>query len=327
MIGDRTFIVAVRPGADAEKKGVKVGCEVISLDGYTLTRGNLWKLIQIYYVLRPGSTPTLAVRTPDTQDKKYTPSPKVTRNSPVLQYEISSNGRIDTKNLINWVVDEGRRRKHRFHNEGDDLVVWSCPHFDVDDNTMSGFMRSVKGKKALILDLRNNVGGREEMLESLAGMFFEKDTTIADFKGRKEFRPLTAQGQGDSCYKGAVVAVVDSATSGAAELLARLLQIEKRGKVIGDVTCGATMKATLHRYELGENPFAASISDTLTIMSDGQSLERVGVIPDEQLLPSAHDLSAQRDPVIARAAEILGYTIDPAAAGKYFPPEWEALWR
>ncbi|NWG14690.1 MAG: PDZ domain-containing protein [Acidobacteria bacterium] len=327
MIGDRPFIVAVRPGTEAEKKGIKVGSEVITLDGYRLTRGNLWKLFQVYYVMRPGSTPTLVVMTPDGKEKTYTPSPKVTQNSPVLQYETSSNGRIDTKNLINWVVDEGRRRKHRFHNEGEALVVWNCPHFDVDDNTMSGFMRSVKGRKALILDLRNNVGGREEMLEALAGMFFEKDTKIADFKGRKEFRPLVAQGQGDSCFKGAVVALVDSTTSGAAELLARLLQIEKRGKVIGDVTCGSTMKATLHRYELGENPFASSISDALTVMSDGQTLERAGVVPDEKLLPSVQDLAAERDPVIARAAELLGFRIDVQAAGKFFPPEWEALWR
>lgn len=327
IIGDRSYITAVRPASDAEKKGLKVGDELLSIDGYKLTRGNLWKLNQVYYILRPGSTPTLIIRTPDGQEKKYTPSPKVTQNSPILTYETSSNGRIDTKNLINWVVDEGRRRKHRFHEEGEDLLVWSMPHFDIDETTLSGFMRSVKAKKALILDLRNNPGGREEILEGLAGMFFEKDTRIVDFKGRKEFKPLTAQGQGDSCFKGSVVAIVDSTTSGAAELLARLLQIEKRGKVIGDVTAGSTMKATLHRYDLGENPFAASISDALSIMSDGQTLERTGVIPDEALLPTAQDLAAKRDPLIARAADMLGSKIDPAAAGGYFPPEWEALWR
>jgi len=327
MIGDSSFIVATRPASDAEKKGLKPGDELLSIDGYKLTRGNLWKLTQIYYLLRPGSTPTLIVRTPEGQEKKYTPSPKVTQNSPILNYETSSNGRIDTKNLINWIIDEGRRRKHRFHDEGDDLIIWNMPHFDIDESTLSGFMRSVKAKKALILDLRNNPGGREEILEGLAGMFFEKDTKIVDFKGRKEFKPLTAQGQGDSCFKGPVVAIVDSTTSGAAELLARMLQIEKRGKVIGDITAGSTMKATLHRYDLGENPFAASISDALSVMSDGQTLERAGVIPDEKLLPTAQDLAARRDPLITRAAEMIGFKIDPGAAGGFFPPEWEALWR
>jgi hypothetical protein len=41
-------------------------------------------------------------------------------------------------------------------------------------------------KKALILDLRNHVGGREEIPESFAGSFFGQDKKIADFKGRNE---------------------------------------------------------------------------------------------------------------------------------------------
>jgi hypothetical protein len=57
-------------------------------------------------------------------------------------------------------------------------------------------------------------------------------------------------------------------------------------------------------------------------MSDGKSLEHTGVTPDELLLPSRSDLEAYRDPVMSRAAQLVGVTITPEKAGAMFPIEW-----
>jgi len=46
------------------------------------------------------------------------------------------------------------------------------------------------------------------------------------------------------------------------------------------------------------------------------------VTPDELLLPTAADLAAKRDPVLARAAALVGVKLDPERAGSMFPIEW-----
>ena len=64
--------------------------------------------------------------------------------------------------------------------------------------------------------------------------------------------------------------------------------------------------------------------DMLISRSYGKSIEKIGVTPDEKLLPTAADLAAKRDIVLARAAEILGFKMTAEEAGKVFPNEYES---
>jgi carboxyl-terminal processing protease len=178
----------------------------------------------------------------------------------------------------------------------------------------------------LILDLRGNPGGYIATLERLASHFFDREVKIADLKGRKEKKPMLAKKRSGQPFDGKVIVLIDSKSASCSELFARLMQLEKRGIVLGDQSSGAVMQSLFHVQQMGVDRiirYGASITDADLIMSDGKSLERTGVTPDELLKPTAEDLAAGRDPVLARAAERVGMKLDPVKAAALFPIEWK----
>lgn len=135
---------------------------------------------------------------------------------------------------------------------------------------------------------------------------------------RDERKPIVAGTHGH-CFAGKLLVLVDSSSVSAAELFARVVQIEKRGIVLGDLSAGRVMGTKFYSYEPG---VGAEITEADVIMTDGKSLEHVGVTPDEVVLPTTADLTEGRDPILARAAETLGVKLSPESAGKMFPYEW-----
>jgi carboxyl-terminal processing protease len=130
---------------------------------------------------------------------------------------------------------------------------------------------------------------------------------------------------GDQAFAGKIIVLVDSQSASAAELFARVVQLEHRGTVLGDHSSGSVMEAREYSYSQGLDTqfyYGFSVTDADLIMGDGKSLEHTGVTPDEIILPTGQDLAVGRDPVLARASELGGAKLDPAQAGKMFPFEW-----
>jgi carboxyl-terminal processing protease len=187
-------------------------------------------------------------------------------------------------------------------------------------------MGKVKSHQALILDLRGNGGGAEITLQRLIGSLIDHDVKIGDLKRRKESKPLLAKTRGSEIFKGKLIVLVDSNSGSASEVFARVIQLEKRGMVVGDQSGGKVMRSKGYPFDLGTDVsvgFAVSITDADLIMTDGKSLEHAGVTPDQMLLPTAADMAAKRDPVLAAAAEMVGVKLSPEKAGTLFPVEWQ----
>jgi C-terminal processing protease CtpA/Prc len=323
-IGDKCFISAVKPGTDAEAKGLKTGDLILSVDGFKPSRKELWKLEYYYYALSPRPGIHLAVQSPGQPPRELDVAAKVRQLKRVIDLA-GRNANIDLNDYIRESEDDDKFYQHRFQKMGS-VIIWKMPNFSfLPEQAESLMAEEVNGKSGLILDLRGNPGGYVLTLERLAGRFFDHDVKIADLKGRKAMKPQVAKTSGKDTFAGKLIVLIDSKSGSAAELFARLMQIEKRGVVIGDVSSGSVMQSRSDDHSIGVDTiiqYGASITNADVIMTDGKSLEHVGVIPDELLLPTAEDLAANRDPVLARAAELMGVKLDPGKAGLMFPLKW-----
>jgi C-terminal processing protease CtpA/Prc len=321
MIGDKCFVTAVRPGSDAEAKGLKEGDEIWAVNDFAPTRDNFWKMEYFFKALRPQPGMKLTIAKPGGKQEDIVVLAKITERKRVM--DLTSGG--DIWELIREDQNAAHFNRQRYVEFGDDLLIWKMPDFALEEEKVDDLMGKVRKHKALVLDLRANPGGYVIALQRIAGYFFDHDVKIADRKGRKEMKPQLAKTRGGDVFKGQLVVLIDSRSASAAELFARLVQLEHRGTVLGDRSSGAVMESKFYPHQSGVDVVAfwgVSVTDADLIMTDGKSLEKLGVTADEIILPTAADLAAKRDPVIARAAELLGVKVDAQKAGSFFPIEW-----
>jgi C-terminal processing protease CtpA/Prc len=323
MIGDRCFVTAVKPGSDAEAKGLKVGDEIYTVAGFGPTRENVWKMNYLFKTLRPQPGLRVELLNDDGSRRQLDVMAKVTQEKRVINLT-GSDGGNDIWDMVRNLENEAYMSRHRYYEMGDDHFIWKMPAFDLSEKDVDELMGKALKRKAIILDLRGNPGGYIVTLQRMLGYFVDHDIKIGDEKRRKETKPLMVKAR-SRVFKGKLVVLVDSESGSSAEVFSRVVQLEKLGTVIGDRTPGAVMAARQFSFNLGTDTvvnYGASITVADLIMSDGKSLERVGVTPDVLLLPTKADLAARRDPVLARAAELAGLELTAEKAGSLFPIEW-----
>ena len=323
MIGDQCYVVAVKPGSDAETQGLKPGDAVISVDGFKPSRQTLWKMEYNYNLLRPQPGIRVVVQSPGGEPRQLDLKAEVVKRDQT----------INLTQIENWIEEEEEddKRLPIFYKLSDDAIIWKLRAFDLTESKVDEMMKKIRKHKTLILDLRGNGGGYVKTLTRLVSYFFDKEIEIATVKRRKKTEHQKSKPRGDKVFTGKLIVLIDSDSGSAAEMFARVVQLEKRGLIIGDQTAGAVMQSSFHPGMITDSTssnivvFGVSVTNADVIPSDGQSLEHVGVTPDELRLPTAVDMAAKRDPVLSYAASLAGATLSPEQAGALFPVEWKRL--
>lgn len=317
-VGDACcYVIAVRPDSDAFQKGLREGDRIEGINGLTVTRQNI-ESIDYSYSVFPQSGLHLRVRSPQGTERQIVAMAKVIPGQEVIRG-------IDVREWLR--ASHGEKDRSRYYSVGTSTLVWQLPDFLINPAEVDDLCHRARPYATLILDLRRNSGGVEESMLKLVGNFFEDEVHIGVRKGRSDSIPLIAKSRGSKAFKGKLIVLIDSRSASASEILARVIQIEKRGIVLGDRSAGAVGEAQdyVHAVKLDASnvtQYRIRVTVRQLLMKDGKSLENEGVVPDEIVVPTENDLAAGTDPVLARALQIAGTEITPNAAGKILPFIW-----
>jgi C-terminal processing protease CtpA/Prc len=324
VIGDRCFVIRVLPGSDAEKKGLKPGDQILAVDEHPVSRKTIWRIHYIYDVLQPQPGLRLTLANEAGHQRQLEAMAKF-RESPVIKYFLHQG-------INQYVRDRSDARQSmraRYFEKADDLLVAKIPVFGFSAEGVDDILGKMKNHKGVVLDLRGNPGGFTDTLDRLLGGIFENDLKIYDRVGRNSTKPVFALGRHHDAFIGRLAVLIDSESESASEVFARVIQLEKRGFIVGDRSAGMVMEAKYYRHEVSVGPqifYGAEVTDAELLMPDGKTLEHMGVEPDIAILPTAGDVANQRDVAMATAARLVGAKLSPEEAGTIFPNEEPKDW-
>jgi len=109
-----------------------------------------------------------------------------------------------------------------------------------------------QGAQKLVVDLRGTAGGSIDEAVTVANLFI-KDGMLAQTSGRegKSLKTFAADAKA-AIFSGPVVALIDSGTAGAAEVVASALLERNRGQVVGEKSFGAGAEQQLFTLRGGD---------------------------------------------------------------------------
>lgn len=319
IIGSKAFVTEVKPDSDAQSKGVKPGDEVLTINGFSVDRAGISMLEYAMNIFTPATSLDVVLRNPAGKIVHTSLAAKIHKHPPMF-------GLGDSTWNLNAVrireESEWENARSRYKEFGPGLMILRIPEFVEVDSEVEALIKKAKNHKTLIVDLRGCPGGLVDSVQSFLSDIFDRDIKIGNWVERSKPRELTIKSGDRYAFSGDLIVLIDSETASAGEIFSRVVQLQERGTLIGDHTSGMTMESRFYRHETGANPvfiFGDSVTVADAVMSDGKSIEHVGVEPDRKLLPTAADLAAHRDPVLAYAASLAGVTITPEDAAKLFP--------
>ena len=294
--GDEVRVYDVMAKGPADLAGLQVGDRILVVNEFRATRNNIDIMMRYFRFLNPNHTLQLTISRNGAKDQVLT-----------IEATLQSEFSRDFSHLYDTYARERKKEHEPLSKDYDSGILYlRFPSFMTTPHDAGALISKAKNARAVILDLRENGGGRVETLEEIAGYFFDDRGKLADFIGRDKTVPVEIKSRSPN-IRAALFVLVDSHSASASEMLARYVQVRHRGKIVGDRTSARVNAARVFPGVVGSVYsvfYATEIAVARAVMADGEGLEGKGVQPDELCVPTTDDLRSGKDPCLNRALEL-----------------------
>jgi len=179
-------------------------------------------------------------------------------------------------------------------------------------------MDSLMNTKAIVFDVRNYPRGSmydiSNYLNEEPREFVKFTIPNLNYPGKFIWtQSIKCGGKEGPKYKGQVVILVNEETQSHAEFTTMCLQTAPNAIVIGSQTSGADGNVSQLNIP---GDFKSYMTGIGVFYPDGRETQRIGIVPDIEVKPTAEGLKAQKDEVLEKAIETIGNTLGKTIAQK-----------
>jgi C-terminal processing protease CtpA/Prc len=187
----------------------------------------------------------------------------------------------------------------------------------------ASYVEAAAGTKGLVIDIRNYPS--EFMVFALGSRLVAKPTPFARFTagdpanpGAFHWRPPLSLQPATPRYEGKIVILVDETSQSQAEYTTMAFRSAPNAIVVGSTTAGADGNVSPVPLPGG---LRAMISGIGVFYPDKKPTQRIGIIPNREVLPTIAGVRAGRDEVLEAAIrEIVGKDVPAAQIEKMTKP-------
>jgi carboxyl-terminal processing protease len=287
LTGDPLTIQHVFPGSPADQAGVQFGDQILAIDGEPAADMPVNDAVMLIRG-EGGTTVNLSIQRPGA--------------AAALNLDIA-RGTIAIPTL------EARMIGDIAYLHIDSFPTSELPHEVLAE--LQNF-RS-EGAKGLILDLRDNSGGRLDVGSEIAGYFLPENTPLYQQTTRRGQQKTTTSG-GSPIWTAPMVVLINDGTASMGEILASALQEGKVATLLGTTTAGEVAGSIVVPLSDGS---ALQVTTLRIDSGEGTVLNNIGVHPDIELAASVDDVrngvDGQMQEALSRLRTQLGESAPPSS--------------
>jgi len=148
--------------------------------------------------------------------------------------------------------------------------------------SLKRIMSNLKGKKGLIIDLRNNPGGLLNQALGTLDMFIDDGTLLSE-KGRARENKVWYAHSSGTYSNIPIVILVNGGSASASEIVSGAMQDHKRAIIVGEKTFG---KGSVQAIIPINKEEAVRLTIAKYYLPSGRTIQAVGVTPDIKVVPA-----------------------------------------